>query len=77
MNLKNVYQPQAIFNCYPTIYDMPMLALVLYMKILIEGKHPVHPDSILNCLTLNLYFQYQILKCVLIEHLFLNWKQVL
>jgi hypothetical protein len=26
-----------------------MLALVSYMKILIEWKYPIYPDSILNC----------------------------
>jgi hypothetical protein len=34
--------------CYPTIYAMTMLALISYMKILIEWKYPVDPDSILN-----------------------------
>jgi hypothetical protein len=34
--------------CYPTIYDITMLALVSYMTILIEWKHPVYPDGILN-----------------------------
>jgi hypothetical protein len=37
-----------MFICYPMIYDMTMLALVSYMKILIEWKYPVYPDSILN-----------------------------
>jgi hypothetical protein len=41
-------QLQAMFICYPTIYDMTMLAIVSYMKTLIEWKHPVYPDSILN-----------------------------
>jgi hypothetical protein len=31
-----LHQLQAMFICYPTIYDMTMLALVSYMKILIE-----------------------------------------
>jgi hypothetical protein len=43
-----VHQLQAMFICYPTIYDMTMLALVSYMKILIEWKYPVYPDSILK-----------------------------
>jgi hypothetical protein len=38
-----------MFICYPTIYDMTMLALVSYMNILIEWKYPVYPDSILKC----------------------------
>jgi hypothetical protein len=37
-----------MFICYPMIYDMTMLSLVSYMKILIEWKYPVYPDSILN-----------------------------
>jgi hypothetical protein len=41
-----LHQLQAMFICYPTVYDM--LALVSYMKILIEWKYPVYPDSILN-----------------------------
>jgi hypothetical protein len=41
------YQLQAMFICYPTIYHMTMLALVSYMKIMIEWKYPVYPDSIL------------------------------
>jgi hypothetical protein len=36
-----LHQLQAMFICYPTIYDMTMLALVSYMKILIEWKYPV------------------------------------
>jgi hypothetical protein len=40
-----------MFICYPTIYDMPMLALASYMKILIEWKHFVYPDSILKAIT--------------------------
>jgi hypothetical protein len=39
---------QAMFICYPTIYDITMLAPVSYVKILIELKHTVYPDSILN-----------------------------
>jgi hypothetical protein len=47
--LKQIWhQPQAMFICYPTIYDMTMLAFVSYMNILIEWKYPVYPDSILN-----------------------------
>jgi hypothetical protein len=42
------HQLQAMFICYTPIYDMTMLALVSYMKILIEWKYPVYPDSILN-----------------------------
>jgi hypothetical protein len=41
--------------CYPTIYDMTMLALVSYMSLLIEWEYPVYPDSILKCV--NLYLQ--------------------
>jgi hypothetical protein len=37
---------QAMSICYPTIYDMTMLALVSYMLLLIEWKYPVYPDSI-------------------------------
>jgi hypothetical protein len=37
-----------MYICYPTIYDMTMLALVSYMKILIGWKYPVYPDIILN-----------------------------
>jgi hypothetical protein len=40
------HQLQATCICYPTIYDMTMLALAAYMKILIEWKHPVYPDRI-------------------------------
>ena len=45
-----LHQLQAMFICYPTIYDMTMLALASYMKILIEWKYMyiVYPDSILN-----------------------------
>jgi hypothetical protein len=43
-----LHQLQAMFICYPTIYDMAMFSLVSYMKILIEWKYPVYPDSILN-----------------------------
>jgi hypothetical protein len=43
-----LHQPQAMFICYPTIYDMNILAFVLYMKILIEWEYPVYPDSIIN-----------------------------
>jgi hypothetical protein len=31
-----------------TLYEMTMLALVSCMKILIEWKYTVYPDSILN-----------------------------
>jgi hypothetical protein len=37
--------------CYPTIYDMTMLALASQLKILVEWKYPVYPDSILKKLT--------------------------
>jgi hypothetical protein len=37
-----------MFICYPTINDMTILALISYMKIVIECKYPVYPDSILN-----------------------------
>jgi hypothetical protein len=37
-----------MFICYPTIYDMSMLALVSYTQILIEWQYPVYPDSILK-----------------------------
>jgi hypothetical protein len=47
-----LHQPQAMFICYPTIYDMTMLEFVSYVKILIEWKHRVYPDSILNPCTL-------------------------
>jgi hypothetical protein len=43
-----VHQLQAMCIRYQTIYDMTMLVLVSYMKILIECKYPVYPDSIRN-----------------------------
>jgi hypothetical protein len=43
-----LHQPQAMCICYPTIYDMTMLEFVSYIKILIEWKYPVYPDSILK-----------------------------
>jgi hypothetical protein len=33
---------QAMFICYPMIYDMTMLALASYMNILTEWKYPVY-----------------------------------
>jgi hypothetical protein len=47
----------ALFICYTTIYYMTMLALVSYMKILIEWKHPVYPDSILK---LNIHYKVHV-----------------
>jgi hypothetical protein len=44
----NLHQLQAMIICYPTIYDMILLALVSYIKILIEWKYPVFPDRILK-----------------------------
>jgi hypothetical protein len=40
-----LHQPQAMFISYLTISDMTMLALVTYMKIMIEWKYPVYPYS--------------------------------
>jgi hypothetical protein len=37
-----------MFICYLTIYDMTILGLVSYMKILIKWNYPVYPDSVLN-----------------------------
>jgi hypothetical protein len=52
---KILHQLQDMFICYPMIYDMTMLALVSYMNMLIEWKHPVYPDSILKgCARINL-----------------------
>jgi hypothetical protein len=48
-----LHQPQAMFICYPTIYDMTMLACISYMKRLIEWKYPVYPDSILNSVAIS------------------------
>jgi hypothetical protein len=42
------HQRQAMFICYPTIYYLTNLALVSYMKLLIEWKYPVYHDSILS-----------------------------
>jgi hypothetical protein len=55
----NMHQLQAMFICYPTIYDMTMLALVSYMKILIEWMYPVYPDSILDVETFSFHNVYR------------------
>jgi hypothetical protein len=51
-----------MFICYPTIYDITMLALVSYMKILIELKYPVYPDSILKRSLINgrIHFKFAV-----------------
>jgi hypothetical protein len=47
--LKHIlHQLQAMFICYPTIYDLTMSTLVSHMKLIIEWKYPVYPDSIIN-----------------------------
>jgi hypothetical protein len=53
-----LYQLQAMYICYPTIYDMAMLALVSYMNILIEWKYSVYPDSILNQGAFTMIYKY-------------------
>jgi hypothetical protein len=47
-NKQLLNQLKTMFICYSAIYDMTMLSRISYMKILIEWKYPVYPDSILK-----------------------------
>jgi hypothetical protein len=44
-----LHQLQAMFICYPTIYDMTMLALVSCVNILIEWKYTNGIDDLYAC----------------------------
>jgi hypothetical protein len=46
-----------MFIFYPTIYAMTMLTLVSYIKLVIEWKYPVYPDSTLNFPTYSFHEQ--------------------